>query len=99
MFLPIREGIAEVLQEFQQLRQDTEYTEGWARSFEYQLPRSRKWKRLKPSQWRELGEGPNQKEPPEAKPKPEAKKPKWQMHARPEAVLIKQVEGVSYAAI
>ena len=29
MFLPIREGIIEVLNELQQLRKDTEYTEGW----------------------------------------------------------------------
>ena len=41
MFLPIREGIAEVLHELQQLRQDTEYTEGWAGSFEYKLMRFR----------------------------------------------------------
>ena len=33
------------------------------------------------------------------KPKPEAKKPDWPRHARPEAVLIKPDEGVSYAAI
>ena len=30
MFLPIREGIAEVLHELKQLRKDTEHTEGWA---------------------------------------------------------------------
>ena len=40
MFLPIREGIAEVLHELQELRQDTEYMEGWTRSFEYQLGRA-----------------------------------------------------------
>ena len=33
------------------------------------------------------------------KPKPEAKKPDWKRRARPEAVLIKLTEGVSYAAI
>ena len=33
MFLPIREGIAEVWHELEQLRKDTEHTEGWAESF------------------------------------------------------------------
>ena len=33
------------------------------------------------------------------KPKPDAKKPDWPKRARPEAVLIKPTEGVSYAAI
>ena len=33
------------------------------------------------------------------KPKPEAKKPDWPRRTRPEAVLIKPTEGVSYAAI
>ena len=33
------------------------------------------------------------------KPKPEAQKPDWPRRARPEAVLIKPTEGVSYSAI
>ena len=33
------------------------------------------------------------------KPKPKAKKPDWLKRTRPEAVLIKPTEGVSYAAI
>ena len=33
------------------------------------------------------------------KPKPETKKQDWQRRVRPEAVLIKPAEGVSYAAI
>ena len=37
MFLTIREGITEVLHELKQLCKDTEYTEGWAKSFEHQL--------------------------------------------------------------
>ena len=37
MFLPNREGIAEVLHELKQLRKDTEDTEGWAESFGNQL--------------------------------------------------------------
>ena len=37
MFLPIREGIAEVLHELKQLRKNTEHTEGWAESFGNQL--------------------------------------------------------------
>ena len=36
-FLPIREGIAEVLHKLKQLRKDTEHTEGWAESFGNQL--------------------------------------------------------------
>ena len=40
MFLPIREGIAEVLHELKKLRKDTEYAEGWAESFEHQLRRA-----------------------------------------------------------
>ena len=40
MFLPIREGIAEVLHELKQLWQDTEHTEGWAESFGIQLERA-----------------------------------------------------------
>ena len=39
MFLKIREGIAEVLHELKQLREDTENTEGWAESFGNQLER------------------------------------------------------------
>ena len=35
VFLPIREGIAEVLHKLQQLRKDTKYTEGWAELFEH----------------------------------------------------------------
>ena len=35
MFLPIREGITEMLHELQQLRQDTEYMEGCGRPFKY----------------------------------------------------------------
>ena len=34
MFLPIREGIAEVLHELKQLRKDTEHTEGWPNDLE-----------------------------------------------------------------
>ena len=37
---PMRECVAEVLHELQQLRQDTEYMEGSAGSFEYQLGES-----------------------------------------------------------
>ena len=40
MFLPIREGIAEVFHELKQLREDAEHTEGWAESFENQLGRA-----------------------------------------------------------
>ena len=40
MFLPITENIAEMLHELQQPRQDTEYTVGWARSFECHLGRA-----------------------------------------------------------
>ena len=40
MFLPIKEGIAEVLHELKKLRKDTEYTEGWAESFEHPLGRA-----------------------------------------------------------
>ena len=40
MFLPIREGIAEVFHELKQLREDTERSEGWAKSFGNQLGRA-----------------------------------------------------------
>ena len=40
MFLPVREGIAEVLHELKQLRKDTEHTEGWAESFGSQLEKA-----------------------------------------------------------
>ena len=40
MFLTIREGIVEVLHELRQHREDTEYTECWARSSYYQLGRA-----------------------------------------------------------
>ena len=33
MFLPIREGIAEVLHESKQILKGNEHTEGWAESF------------------------------------------------------------------
>ena len=33
MFLTIGKGIAEVLHELKQLREDIEHTEGWAKSF------------------------------------------------------------------
>ena len=33
MFLPIREGVVEVLHELKQLHQDSEHTKGWAESF------------------------------------------------------------------
>ena len=39
MFLIIREGIAEELYKLQ-LREDTEYMEGWAGSFDYQLEKA-----------------------------------------------------------
>ena len=153
MFLPIREGIAEVLRELEQLRKDTEHTEGWAESFGNQLgkalvremklawaqsfqsvrddgcqtapqivvsstPELRKrpreltvsqqdtaakkteMKRPKASpreeEWMKV---PARKSLQMKKPKPESKKPEWPRRARPEAVLIKPTEGVSYAAI
>ena len=37
MFLPIREGIAEVQHELKQLGKDTQHTEGWAESLGNQL--------------------------------------------------------------
>ena len=37
MLLPIKEGIADILLKVVQLNVDTEFTEGWAGSFEYQL--------------------------------------------------------------
>ena len=40
MFLPIREGIAEVLHKLKQLCEDTEHTEGWAKSFGNELGRA-----------------------------------------------------------
>ena len=40
MFLPIREGIAEVLHESKQLHQDTENMESWAESFGNQIGRA-----------------------------------------------------------
>ena len=40
MFLPIREGITEVLHLLKQLREDTKHTEDWAESFENQLGRA-----------------------------------------------------------
>ena len=40
MFLPIKEGIAEVLHKLQKLYQDTEYTKGWTGSFECHLGRA-----------------------------------------------------------
>ena len=48
---------------------------------------------------RGMDRGPSQEEPPEKKPKLEAKKPDWPRCARPENVLIKSAEEVSYAGI
>ena len=86
MFLPIREGIAEVLHELKQLRKDTEHTEDWAESFGNQLGKALgpqdtaakkpEMKRPKASpreeEWMKV---PARKSLRKKKPKPEAKKP------------------------